>query len=176
MYQMILPNRETARNALYFRNENIWNGNLHPKTQFSSVKLLFQWKLSGINLLFFFLLLMAHKVTSSNQFYFRISGAKYKIIVFTIIDGDNLYLSALGYLWALWKHIAGNSGWEPRRVCNMKIRCPPCSHVPGSSIGDYVAIHVGPFPPPRTKTSRRSTPTSQPKPHNLSHSYVRRES
>lgn len=46
----------------------------------------------------------------------------------------------------------------------MKIRCPPCSHVPGSSIGDYVAIYVGPFPPPWTKTSHRSTPTSQPNP------------
>lgn len=46
----------------------------------------------------------------------------------------------------------------------MKIRCPPCSHVPGSSIGDYVAIYVGSFPPPRTKTFRRSAPTSQPNP------------
>lgn len=44
----------------------------------------------------------------------------------------------------------------------MKIRCPPCSHVPGSSIGDYVAIHVD--PPPRTKTSHRSAPTSQSNP------------
>jgi len=44
----------------------------------------------------------------------------------------------------------------------MKIRCPPCSHVPGSSIGDYVAIYV--VQPPRTKTSRRSTSTSQSNP------------
>lgn len=44
----------------------------------------------------------------------------------------------------------------------MKIRCPPCSHVPGFSIGDYVAIYVD--PPPRTKTSRRSVPTSQSNP------------
>lgn len=33
--------------------------------------------------------------------------------------------------------------WEPSSVCNMKIRCPPCSHVSRPSIEDYVAIHDG---------------------------------
>lgn len=37
---------------------------------------------------------------------------------------------------------------------------PICSHVPGSSIEDYVAIYVGPFP--RKKTSRRGARTSRP--------------
>lgn len=54
-------------------------------------------------------------------------------------------------------------GWEPRRVCNMKIRCPLCSHVCRASRSG-IMLPSTLTSPPRTKTSRRSAPTSRPNP------------